>query len=98
MNRLGDGGRMVRKVVDHGHAVLNAPDLHPALDTRKGRERLERLFGRDGDAARRSNGGQCIELVVAAGHAELQTAEAPAFKRRLAVIGKRPAVLRVKAL
>ena len=98
MNRLGDGGRMVRKVVDHGHAVLDAPDLHPALDARKGRERLERLFGRDADAARRSNGCKCIELVVAAGHAELQTAEAPALKRRLAVIGKRPTGLRVKAL
>ena len=73
--RFRDGGRMVREVVVHRHAVRHADDLEPPLDAGKGAQSLGNPRRADADFRRHRDRRGRIAHVVGADQRQLEHAE-----------------------
>src|ERR1051325_4035443 len=82
MQRRRDRGRMMREVVDHGHAALHAAHFHPPLDALEGLESLLDLLVGDAAQPRDDGVGERVEHVVASGERRLEPRPLPPFPPR----------------
>ena len=72
-NRLGDGGRVMREIIEHGNARLFPADFHAPLDAGEGGEPALDLVAREAQfsGAHRDGGGIALIVIARERHDEI---------------------------